>query len=243
MKLTFIFIFALLFVSLASAEVQTLGTYKKDSCVSLVQTCGNCTYTTISNVLYPNSTVALGTVNMTSIGSSYNYSFCDTHLTGRYIVNGYSDVDGIITVWVYDFSISNTGTDLTQAYSLLYVLFMGVALILFGFVFYWSIRLPFKNNRNNDGEVVSINDLKYLKIFLICMDYIILMWLFGLMRGITLNFIPELRIDSFFYWGYVVMLSLLWPTIVVSLLFALIMFLTDKKLQETLVRGIDRSLR
>lgn len=120
---------------------QTLGTFQKDECISLPQTCDNCTYVNISNVIYPNSSIALGQVEMTKVGTYYNYSFCRTNVSGIYIVNTFGDDDGFTTSNSYDFIINPQGIESTQQRTdtlsrAVYFMF-GIGILLFiGFLFY-----------------------------------------------------------------------------------------------------------
>lgn len=66
MKSQLLILAILIFIlPMISAEVQTLGTFKINDCIVLKQTCSNCSYVNITSVLYPNSTEALGQVQMT----------------------------------------------------------------------------------------------------------------------------------------------------------------------------------
>ena len=96
-------------ISLVAAEVQTLGTFKRYECVGLIQTCSNCTYNNISNVIYPDSSVALSENVMTKVNTNYNYTFCNTSELGEYIVNGFGNPDGEKTTWNYNLFITETG--------------------------------------------------------------------------------------------------------------------------------------
>lgn len=92
--------------------VQSLPPVKQGDCVILPQSCTTCTYNKISSVTYPNSTQALGQVTMTQTGnSSYSYSFCNTTVLGRYIVNGFGDPSGSPETWAYDFQVTTTGNN------------------------------------------------------------------------------------------------------------------------------------
>ena len=108
----FAIIGVIFFVALASAEVQHLGVFKQYDCVNLIQICGNCTYNNITSVMYPNASQALTIQKvMTKSVTEYNYTFCSTKQLGSYIVNGFGDENGIISVWSYDFEITSTGND------------------------------------------------------------------------------------------------------------------------------------
>ncbi len=108
-KILLTIILGIFLISLASAEVQTLGTFKRYECVGLIQTCSNCTYINISNVIYPDSSVALSENVMTKDNTFYNYTFCNTSQLGEYIVNGFGDPDGEKTTWTYNLFITETG--------------------------------------------------------------------------------------------------------------------------------------
>ena len=145
MKKIIIFILLVLLVPIVSAEIQTLGTFKKGECVELQQTCANCTFVNISSVLYPNSTEALGEVLMTKNNTKYNHTFCNTNTSGEYIVNGFGDVDGTNTIFAYDFVVNPTGIPATESRTnsltrSVYFIF-GIGILLFGsFIFFFFYK-------------------------------------------------------------------------------------------------------
>ena len=138
-KLNFIaFLFVILIsCSMFVSAIESLGTFKVNECVELKQTCSNCTYVNISSVLYPNSSKALQNVEMTGDGVEYSYDFCSTTQLGSYIVNGYADVDGVKTVWAYDFFITGNGKD--NPSGAVVVLFIGLFIFILVFMTYLVI--------------------------------------------------------------------------------------------------------
>lgn len=121
---------------LVTGEVQTLGTFPQGSCINLKQICSNCTYNNITTIISPNSTQLLGEKSMTKVGTDYNYTFCNTTLIGQYIVNGKGDLDGVLTVWTYNFFVTPTGYEVSIANSIV----MFFLILLFGLVtigFFW----------------------------------------------------------------------------------------------------------
>lgn len=106
-------IFCLLLISLltlVSAATGVLGTYQKDECIDLIQICDNCTYNNISSVIYPNLSIAESNLAMGSTDALYyNYTYCNTSVSGVYKVLGYGDDDGIRTPWAYEFTINPSG--------------------------------------------------------------------------------------------------------------------------------------
>ena len=130
-----LFIFSL--IGIASAEIQTLGTFKVNECTHLKQTCSNCTYSNITSLMYPNSIAALGNVPMTRNGREYNYTFCNNTQLGRYIVNGVSDVDGLPTVWGYDYRVTGNGKE--EPSGIIIVLFSIIFIVIAGCMIYLLI--------------------------------------------------------------------------------------------------------
>jgi len=132
-KFILIILLLLCLTTTVNAEVQTLGTFKQNTCVNLIQTCSNCSYSNISSVIAPNSASLLGQVVMTKISNVYNYSFCSTSQIGSYIVNGISDVDGSQVVWAYDFQITPSGSNNNpNFYYIIFIASLGVMIL--GFV-------------------------------------------------------------------------------------------------------------
>jgi len=91
------------------STVQTLGTYKKNQCIDLIQTCTNCTFLNFSSVLYPDGTFEVLDLNATKFGTVFNQTFCNTSQIGTYIINSVGDLDGVLTAGNYDLYINPSG--------------------------------------------------------------------------------------------------------------------------------------
>ncbi len=138
-KILIVFVLGIFLISLASASL--LGTYKQWECLNLIQTCDDCTYNNITNVLYPNSSVAVANVSMTMEDTFYNYEFCGTSATGVYLVNGFGDEGGVKTTWYYDFEITPSGEigkSFLQNPVLLILIGLGLIFIVLGM----SLKAP-----------------------------------------------------------------------------------------------------
>jgi len=109
----------------------TLGTFKNGDCVNLIQTCSNCTYSNITSVIYPNSSVALSNAEMSKAGTYYSYSFCDTDLNGIYLVTGFGDPDASTETWTYDFEITPNGQVASIGSAIFYI---GLLIVLVVFL-------------------------------------------------------------------------------------------------------------
>jgi hypothetical protein len=108
-KLILGLLLSIMLITIVSASIPTLGTFKQNSCIELKNTCASCSYINFTRVSYPNSTRALDNVQATKDGSNFNYTFCGTSALGIYIVDGIGDVDGTDTVFAYDFVVTPSG--------------------------------------------------------------------------------------------------------------------------------------
>ena len=98
-------------ISLASAEDESWGYVKAGDCISLTQTCGNCTFVNITGITYPNKTDSglSEPITMQKIGTFFNHSFCETSSLGEYIVSGDHNLDGEIGSWNANFESTKNG--------------------------------------------------------------------------------------------------------------------------------------
>ncbi len=179
-----LFVCLIFLISLASAQIQSLGTFKLGDDVNLIQTCDNCTFNNITSVLYPNSTQTIGEFEMTKRGTIYNFTLSSDNVTelGTYIVNGFGDLDGIDTVWNYNFEITSFGTKVSNSgiiYASLLLIIFGMVVLVFFFIF----TLGKENYRNGEGEFVGISLKKYLRIVLIGVSYGLILLMLNLMNA------------------------------------------------------------
>jgi len=130
-KLTLLFICILCIqLSFVYAEQESLGVFKLEECVELKQTCASCSYVNVTEVLYPNSSQALGQVLMAGDNSVYTFQFCNATELGNYIVTGIGDVDGTDTVFAYDFSVTPNGEAPTTSKGIIQLDLLALLLIL-----------------------------------------------------------------------------------------------------------------
>lgn len=149
-----IFVFFSVLV-IANASQTELGTYTQNECVTLIQLCGDCTFNNITSVIYPNATVEILDSAMTQRGVEFNYSFCTTNDTGKYLVNGVGDLGGVNTVWAYDFYVTENGREEPDGYVI--VMFA----LFFVIIFSWLIITMFNNLGHFAHIDLDIIDIAY----------------------------------------------------------------------------------
>ena len=111
-----------------SAEVNSIGSIKQNSCLQIPQVCASCSYVNIS-VFYPNKTIVISNEAMIDNGGGvWTYEFCNTTFSGRYDVNGMGDLEGTDTGFdVLWFEVTPSGSLMAEGSSLV---FFGSLLIM-----------------------------------------------------------------------------------------------------------------
>jgi len=140
-----ILITCMFLISLTSAS--DLGTFKQNECVSLYQTCEDCTYVNVTSITYPNSSTQNINQVMTKNGQDYTYSFCNTSVVGNYLYNTCGDKKSSFTCEEIYFEITPTGTEFTEAKSNLLVssfIVLIIATIFFLVLGLFAKNVPFK---------------------------------------------------------------------------------------------------
>lgn len=187
----------------------------------------NCSEQVNISIEFPNSSLAVNNQLMSNNSGYKNYTFSNTVTFGRYTYytnNGFSD----------SFFI---GEEMTTSKGLGYLGFILIVLFTFGLTLYGSGKIQWKHRRGDDGKIISINNFRYLKVFLYVMAYFELMFLFGL----SYKFFNEANIlgfTEFFNFVYQWFLNLIFPLIIVLIIIVFAIWITNKKLAKNLRLGI-----
>jgi cbb3-type cytochrome oxidase subunit 3 len=238
MKLKYFLILGILFLIPIVLAQTSLTPVKLDSCVNLLQTISNATMCNVT-LFYPNQTIGLNNVQMTKVGDIYNYSFCSNLVAGTYIYitqcNTNGNLDNPIPV---DYIVNGYGSDVSTSQILGYGIVLLIISLIFIGTIYGAFKIPFKNNRDEEGTVISINDLKYLKIVLWVFAYLELLFMVSIARNMALGFLLSDGIYAFMNILYTIMLIALLPFFPLLIFFTIVLWLNDKKTQKALIRGI-----
>jgi hypothetical protein len=156
----------ILLVGIVSATSTSLGIFEQGKDITLFQSCDLSSYSNISRVTFPNSTIALfGDVAMVpGPGNTYTYVFSNTDTIGQYLVYGHCDENSVDTVWVYDLQITYTGSKVSLSNAIVVIAFLFVAgiFLVLGFSFnqdHWILKTFFNFSAVAMG-ILAINSAK-----------------------------------------------------------------------------------
>lgn len=197
--------------------------------------CNNSTQLII-NIEFPNGSNALNNQSMTFNETFFNVSL-NTKVLGVYTAIIHSpSKNGTQSEFTYE--ITTTGDVLSTGQGIIYIIFLIAAMSAFGLTLYGAIMIPYRNPPNPDGHQIGIHEFGYLKVVLIVFSYIMLMWIFGIVRSITFNYLFINGSYNFFNWAFRIMFAFMWPLIVMSFLLLLVNYISAKKFQKMLERGL-----
>jgi len=146
---------------------QTLGTFESGNNVTLIQSCDSSSYSNITKITYPNSSLAIDSeISMVANGNTYSYVFSNTQPLGRYLVYGHCDEAGDDTVWAYDFSVTSTGQKVSLSNSIIIFALLGLATIflVISFFFkedYWILKSFFQFMAVASG-LIAVNSARII---------------------------------------------------------------------------------
>lgn len=200
MKKVFFFMLIIILLSSVSAlgcdKSGYKGNFQIETNFNISVACPTCDYINYS-VTNPLGDTIRTETEATKVGGIFYFYFnsTDSANTGYYFIDGYSNLDTPVGLC---FNVDRSGEDIETADSLMYILLTFAVLFLFLLSLYFAIIMPYQNEVNHKGAVFKICKLKYVKLGLILLSYVLFVWLMNVLIGISDNF-ANLR----FYYGFV----------------------------------------
>jgi len=225
-------------ITLTSAE-SNLGTFKQNDCIDLKQTCDNCTYINISSITYPNSTQIILNKQMTKEGIDYIYSLCNTSTLGIYKYTTFGDKDGTTKTEVITFTITYSGNDLDTQKAILYLGLIAILTFLFILVISSIPKLPSSDVVDEEGIILGINNLKYLRPILWGIAWILLLGIMFVTSNISIAYLPTAMFGDFFFLIYRIMFLLTLPMVIIWFVYIIIKLFRDKEMKKMIERGVE----
>lgn len=212
--------------------------FKKNECIELAQTCDNCTWVNLSSVTYPNSTIYYINSGMTKVATRYNYTFCSTSALGDYKFSVLGDKDGINSTEEGMFSVTYMGDSLDTSKSLMYLGLLGILIFFFVLIIWFTGKLPDSETRSEEGELISISNLKYVGSILLFVDWMILVAIFYITSNLAFAYLGEVMFAKILFTLFRVCFGLTLPIVIVWFIWIFYQIFKDKKLKRMMEKGL-----
>src|SRR3990167_3235627 len=231
---------AMLLVPMASAAIADFGTFKSNTDINLYQICSNCTYNNITSVLSPTAAILVKDIEMTRNGFNYNYTLRAnaTYALGTYSVTGIGDLDQVPTAWSYTFEVTGTGFDLTTQSSIIYVVIFIIIFFVFILNIFFINKLPASNTKDEEGRILSISYLKYLRFTLWFVEWMLFIGITYLASNLAFAYLGEQMFAKALYMIFQISFALTPVILIVWICWIFAKMFHDKQFQRMLNRGI-----
>ena len=231
-----LFLFAILLIFILPFISANLGTFKGGECVN-IRVLANCSQINLTEVTSPNQTFIINSPMTYLGGQTFNYSFCNTTSLGSYTYSWNNPcADCSQGDCGNDFEVNAIGTQFTVSQALIYIVGFIVMILMFFIFLYGSFNIPWKHGYDDNGKVVSINQLKYFKIVCIVFTYIMTLFIVGLSKSVTENLLNFNGINNVFNWAYWILMYSIYPILVVAFIIALFVFVDNNILKKKIKR-------
>lgn len=240
MKKIYLFLLLGIFlISFTSAQQTSLGIFPQGEDINLIQTCADCTFNNITAIDYPNGTRIISNVEMDKDGSVFNYTL-DSSLTsslGRYKVNGIGDPGGVNSIWSYTFDVTYSGKQLKEGQGFLYGSLLLILIFFFVIILFAINQLPSSNQKDEEGKILSITYLKYLRPIGWMFEYMLVVAILYLTSNLAFVYLDEQLFAQILFTLFRVLFGFAPVVVVVWIIWIYRQMFHDKHLQNLLNRG------
>ncbi len=163
----------------------------------------------------------------------------NTYYLGEYIIDLFCYDQNVGSFTTIEFKVTPNGKELSLPQGIMYIFLLILSVLVFLALIMGSIKFPWKNIVNDDGKLISVNDLKWAKLACIIFSYLTLLFITGLIYTISEDYLNLGGPSSFFYVIHRILLALVYPSAVIIPWLILIMVVADKKSKKFIERGLS----
>ncbi len=239
-KILLVFLLVVMLTTFSSAQgcasTGFMGTFQQNSNVTITETCPTCTFINVT-LKAPNSNILLENQPMVLANGIFvlNVSSGNNTIIGTYFIEGHSNLDD---PFIACYDITNIIRQVSTSESILYFLLLLSAILFFVFAVWGTIALPFSNNRDEFARITAITWLKYVKVAMFFISYLLLVWIFNLLHTISNNAISLTQYNGFFEMIFNILVPIAYVVFSIMFIMINVMMFRDLKLNKLLQRGI-----
>ena len=229
-----IYLTLLLGIFLIAFATADLGTFQQNDCIDVK---ANLEAVSVNVSIYsPTSLIIVEDDGMNNVrGNIWNYTFCNTTANGEYTYD-YCD-EGGDNCKENIFTITYSGLEVTQGQSTIYAVLLFLLVLFFIGTFFGIGMLPSSNEKNPEGEIISISYLKYFRSVLWFLEWIFLMGIMFLASNLAFAFLGETLFANLFFIIYRIMFMMLPVIVLIWGVWFYIKFVQDKDFKKMFERG------
>jgi|TARA_Y100000310_G_scaffold49045_1_gene45363 hypothetical protein len=226
----FLFLFLVFLLPLVSAT----QTYKVNQEFNLTTTCFNFSCNKVSTtIFYPNGTIFKENESMTN-NLYYANLLITPESNGNYLVY-FSD--GTNTTET-SFLITPTGFDFTTEKAIIYVVLFIVMLFVFVMNIWFINQLPQRNEQDEEGRIMSISFLKYLRSPLWFIEWMLFIGILFLSSNVAFAYLETELFAQILLTLFKISFGITPLILIVLVLWIFVQMFHDKQFQDMLNKGV-----
>lgn len=149
--------------------------------------------------------------------------------------NGDREIGGFFG---YPFLVTYTGKTFSEGQAIVYASLLAIMIFIFVANIFFIEKLPSKNAQDEEGKILSISWLKYLRNTLWFVEWFIFIGILFLSSNIALAFLPGAMFGQILLSFFKVCLALSVPAVLIWIIWIFRNMFHDKEFQNMLNRGI-----
>ncbi len=242
-KLILGLVFLMIVIPIISSQI-----YKQDTAINISIPCRfnntQCKTSAICNVTVFDNEELILVANRSVNSSATSFIIVELNETqtanfGVYRIDLFCSQDKISDSPSVEFEITPTGEDLSEAQGTIYFIMLLSGFIVFGLSLWGAIKIPFRDVKDEeDGQILSVNGLKPIKVILGFFAYLSLLFISTIIHDIAKSYLFLDAVQGFFNFIHLILLFLVYPLFLLTIIVAIKLFVTDKKTQDLLNKGI-----
>lgn len=163
-----------------------------------------------------------------------NFSYVGVY---SYIIQCNSSTLGLGGFESVHLRVTSTGQEPTTSSSITYASFFIIIIAFFLLILFIMSKLP-DDERNNEGEIISVNMFKYAKSLLVFIEYILVVVLFYLASNVAFAYLGELLFAKVLFVIYRILFGLAFPIILFWFFWIIAQIIQDRKFRRLIQQGI-----
>ncbi len=238
-------IFGIMFCIILLTSISSL-IFQQNSVSNLNIVCinaGFCSGATECNVsvFSPEGVVLLDGVQATQSASlaNYNITLNETHTSeiGEYQVGGFCKDGSVTQVIDFTFEVNYLGKTFSTSQAITYLVLFIIVFFIFGFNLFIINILPASNTKDEEGKILSISYLKYLRGTLFFFGWMLFVAILFLSSNLAFAFLSEQLFAKILFVFYKITFGLTPLIVTVWLVWIFVQMFHDRQLQKLLNRG------
>lgn len=164
--------------------------------------------------------------NFSSIGSYWYIIQCNSPTTS---LGGFENVG---------FEVTYTGKNIDTSKSIIYIVLFVVIILTFGMIMFFINKLPSSNQKDEEGKILSVTYLKYLRSPLWFMEYMLFVAILYLSSNLAFSYLYETLFAQILFVLFKISFGLAPVIVIVWIIWIYAKMFQDKQFQDMINRGI-----